>query len=72
MTALKDLIEFLQHGERLEQPTFMPDTMSAIMAQCWESEPKKRPTFSHLETELAKMMGDEVHSHYMEMNPIKC
>ena len=68
ITVLNDLIDFLQHGERLGNPSFMPDFMRAVMVQCWENEPKMRPTFSHLQEELGKMLGMELQSHYLKMN----
>jgi len=64
----KDLIDFLQRGERLEKPSFMPDPVSAIMAKCWANDPKLRPTFSDLQIELNKMLDEELQSHYIEMN----
>ncbi len=66
--VLKDLIDFLQRGGRLEKPSLMPDLMSDIMAQCWENDPKRRPTFSDLERELGKMLGEELQSHYFRIN----
>jgi len=51
----------------------MPDFVSAIMAQCWENEPNIRPTFSDLEEELGKMLGEEFQSHYLTMkNSFTC
>lgn len=68
MVVWKDLIDFLQRGERLEKPFFMPDPVSAIMAKCWANDPKLRPTFSDLEIELGKMLDEESQSHYITMN----
>ena len=58
----------LQNGERLEKPSYMPDTLGALMAECWMGDPKKRPTFSHLEKELENLLGDDAKSHYLTMN----
>ena len=63
-----DLIDFLQRGKRLEKPDLMSDSVSAQMLQCFENDPKTRPTFSQLERELGKMMEDELQSHYLKMN----
>ena len=62
------MIDFLQRGERLKKPNFMPDFVSAIMAQCWENEPNLRPTFSDLEEELGKMLGEELLIYYLKIN----
>ena len=68
MTVRKGFIDFLQSGGRLEKPIFMPDLVSDIMKQCWEREPNVRPTFSHLESELRKMLGEELQeSHNLKM-----
>ena len=74
VTARKDLIDFFQRGERLEKPIYMPDSVSAIMAQCWEREPKVRPTFSRLESELREMLGQELQEiHNLKMkNSFTC
>ena len=68
VTVLKDLIRLLLRGERLEKPSFMPDSLNDIMVKCWENDPKKRPTFSQLEEELGSLLGDDVQNHYLKMN----
>lgn len=69
MTVLKDLIDFLQNGGRLEKPSFMPDPVSTLMTQCWESDSKTRPTFPYLEIELSKLLEDELRkNHSLKVN----
>lgn len=68
MAIWKDLIDFLHRGERLEKPSFMPDPVSAIMVECWASDPKLRPTFFDLERELGKMIDEELKNHCVKMN----
>ena len=65
---MKDLIDSLQRGERLEKPLFIPDPVGDIMVKCWENDPKKRPTFSQLERELGVMMEEDMQNEYLKMN----
>jgi len=65
VTILKDLIRLLRSGERLEQPSFMPDPVSQVMVKCWENDPKKRPSFSQLGREVGSMLGNDIQNQYL-------
>ncbi|VDK80072.1 unnamed protein product [Litomosoides sigmodontis] len=41
-----DLVNYLQEGNRMEQPKFAPDDIYNLMRQCWLSDPNNRPVFS--------------------------
>ncbi|CAG9531660.1 unnamed protein product [Cercopithifilaria johnstoni] len=41
-----DLVNYLQEGNRMEQPKLSPDDIYNLMRQCWLSDPNNRPTFS--------------------------
>ncbi|VDP11829.1 unnamed protein product [Onchocerca flexuosa] len=41
-----DLVNYLQEGNRMEQPKFAPDDIYNLMRQCWLSDPSNRPMFS--------------------------
>lgn len=44
----KDVIELIERGERLQKPELCPDNISEMMQNCWNYNPKERPTFRHL------------------------
>jgi len=58
----------------------MPKCVGGVMAKCWVNDPKERPDFSQLETELGKMLEEDVQNHfirlmdrpyYVQMNSLK-
>jgi len=64
---LKDLVDFLREGKRLEVPVFAPYLVADLMVRCWEKEPGDRPTFSHLEKELGNMLEENVRHLYLKI-----
>lgn len=42
------MIDLIDKGERLPQPTDCPDDVYHIMQQCWQHDPSKRPKFQDL------------------------
>ncbi|XP_077862880.1 tyrosine-protein kinase Mer-like, partial [Saccoglossus kowalevskii] len=53
-----DIHDYLQRGRRLKQPRQCTDELYTIMLSCWVVEPKERPTFHTLVTQL-----EEIHEH---------
>ncbi|CAN7938242.1 unnamed protein product, partial [Ixodes hexagonus] len=51
-----DIVNFLQQGRRMQQPTFCPTMLYEIMLQCWEHDPKKRPSFARLVTDVTNVI----------------
>ncbi|XP_042147609.1 hepatocyte growth factor receptor-like isoform X1 [Ixodes scapularis] len=51
-----DIINFLQQGRRMQQPTFCPTMLYEIMLQCWDHDPKKRPSFARLVTDVSNVI----------------
>lgn len=49
-TLLLQVIQLLEQGQRLEQPTDCPQHTYQIMLRCWHIEPAQRPTFEELHT----------------------
>lgn len=43
-----DVIKLVEIGQRLPQPDQCPDHVSRVMENCWNYNPKDRPTFRHL------------------------
>jgi hypothetical protein len=58
------LVKDIQNEHRLEKPKFAPNFFGEIMKNCWQKDPKERPTFSH----LAEMMDSLVSLDYLNMN----
>lgn len=66
------MIEFLRNNKRLEKPLFMPNPVSELMMKCWETDPKERPNFSQVETELGDMLEDDVQNHFLRLMGRSC
>ncbi len=47
------------NGQRLQQPTDMPDKLFAIVSSCWSQDPNDRPSFLHLKAMLERHEGDD-------------
>lgn len=43
-----DVIKLVEIGKRLSKPKLCPDNVFQIMENCWNYNPKDRPTFRHL------------------------
>uniref|UniRef100_A0A6B2EKM1 Tyrosine-protein kinase n=1 Tax=Phlebotomus kandelakii TaxID=1109342 RepID=A0A6B2EKM1_9DIPT len=43
-----DVIKLIEEGKRLAKPTICPDDIFERMENCWNYNPKDRPTFRHL------------------------
>lgn len=43
-----DVIKLVEIGQRLAKPTKCPDNVYQIMENCWNYNPKDRPSFRHL------------------------
>ncbi|XP_070395536.1 hepatocyte growth factor receptor-like [Dermacentor albipictus] len=52
-----DIVDFLKQGRRMRQPSFCPDELYDIMLKCWQEDPKKRPSFAKLVTEIPNLVA---------------
>lgn len=43
-----EAVNLIEDGKRLSQPTYCPDNVYSIMENCWQYNPKDRPTFNFL------------------------
>ncbi|XP_039954708.1 tyrosine-protein kinase Shark isoform X1 [Bactrocera neohumeralis] len=43
-----EAVKLIEDGKRLLQPKFCPNNVYTIMENCWQYNPKDRPTFSYL------------------------
>ncbi|KAL1426126.1 hypothetical protein MTO96_018507 [Rhipicephalus appendiculatus] len=51
-----DIVNFLKQGRRMQQPSYCPDELYDIMLQCWQDDPKRRPSFAHLVTDVSNVI----------------
>lgn len=49
-----DAIKLIEKGYRLSQPKLCPDNVYKIMENCWNYNPKDRPTFRYLTEYFSK------------------
>ncbi|XP_050419090.1 mitogen-activated protein kinase kinase kinase 20 [Patella vulgata] len=49
----------VEKGERLTIPSTCPPCFARLMRQCWEMEPKKRPSFKQILMDLDKLLEDD-------------
>ncbi|XP_046637871.1 vascular endothelial growth factor receptor 1-like isoform X2 [Daphnia pulicaria] len=63
-----EIVREIQKGYRMEKPEFAPNLFGEIMANCWETDPKKRPTFSQLGETIVVQLESSVTSNYLNMN----
>ncbi|XP_063309378.1 megakaryocyte-associated tyrosine-protein kinase isoform X1 [Pelobates fuscus] len=57
--SVKDVVEGVQHGYRMEAPENCPPAVYNLMRSCWMDDPGKRPTFKKLREKLENMMKGE-------------
>ncbi|XP_073825338.1 PDGF- and VEGF-receptor related isoform X5 [Musca autumnalis] len=58
----------LKDGYRMEKPPYANDDLYDIMLECWSTNPERRPLFNVLKERFGHMLGEEVASHYMDLN----
>jgi hypothetical protein len=46
-------------GYRLEKPDKCPDSMYELMTECWNENPKQRPTMSQVGAKLSKIVDEK-------------
>uniref|UniRef100_A0A2S2Q849 Vascular endothelial growth factor receptor 2 n=1 Tax=Sipha flava TaxID=143950 RepID=A0A2S2Q849_9HEMI len=53
---VKDLLNALVKGYRMEQPLFANKRIFQIMFKCWETDPSKRPSFKNITHSLESLL----------------
>ncbi|XP_039487105.1 vascular endothelial growth factor receptor 1 isoform X7 [Drosophila santomea] len=64
----QELFNKLNDGYRMEKPKFANQELYEIMLECWRKNPESRPLFAELEKRFGNMLGEDVASHYLDLN----
>lgn len=54
---LSEVVAHVEKGYRMESPEGCPDHVYKVMKDCWDINPKKRPTFKHVRSQLNLFMS---------------
>uniref|UniRef100_A0A7E4VHJ6 receptor protein-tyrosine kinase n=1 Tax=Panagrellus redivivus TaxID=6233 RepID=A0A7E4VHJ6_PANRE len=50
------ILEFLNEGRRLQCPVTCPEQIYALIVTCWDSKPKRRPSFKQLQKDMTDVI----------------
>ncbi|KAK6180238.1 hypothetical protein SNE40_012428 [Patella caerulea] len=76
----QQLFNFLKDGYRLKKPSLCDQNLYAMMLQCWNERPERRPTFPEIQGRLQRIIEDsqvymnintEDESQYAEIDTVK-
>ncbi len=62
------LIKSIQNGYRMEKPNNAPNLFGEMMTNCWQTDPKLRPTFSQIEEIICGHLESTMNSSYLNLN----
>ncbi|KAL3883472.1 hypothetical protein ACJMK2_029733 [Sinanodonta woodiana] len=65
----QQVLEIVNGGFRLQQPTHCSDNIYQIMIKCWEENPEQRPVFEELVQLLTNVKNAEPKSYIMKLDP---
>lgn len=57
LQPLSEVVAHVEKGYRMESPEGCPDHVYKVMKDCWDINPKKRPTFKHVRSQLNLFMS---------------
>lgn len=57
LQSVSEVRERVDQGHRMEPPDECPPDVYSIMTSCWETDPKRRPSFYKLRERLEKELG---------------
>uniref|UniRef100_A0A6P4EV92 Vascular endothelial growth factor receptor 1 n=1 Tax=Drosophila rhopaloa TaxID=1041015 RepID=A0A6P4EV92_DRORH len=64
----QELFNKLNDGYRMEKPPCANGELYEIMLECWRKNPESRPLFTELEKRFARLLGEDVANHYLDLN----
>ena len=56
------------NGYRMSKPEYAPNFIGEMMSNCWQKEPKDRPTFSQMADVIEKEIESVVGIDYLNLN----
>jgi hypothetical protein len=56
------------NGYRMAKPEYAPNFIGEMMSNCWQKEPKDRPTFSQMADVIEKEIESVVGIDYLNLN----
>jgi len=59
IAGLRELVNFLETGQRLEKPPLCPQDLYELMLWCWNQHYQFRPTFSEIKRDLKKFQRSQ-------------
>ena len=62
------LVTQIQTGHRMAKPEFAPNFIAEMMKNCWQKEPKERPTFCQMADVIEKQIESVVGIDYLNLN----
>ena len=62
------LVTQIKNGYRMAKPEFAPNFVGEMMKNCWQKEPKERPTFSQMADVIVKQIESVVGFDYLNLN----
>uniref|UniRef100_A0A1B6LY24 receptor protein-tyrosine kinase n=1 Tax=Graphocephala atropunctata TaxID=36148 RepID=A0A1B6LY24_9HEMI len=65
----REVMRRVRDGYRLDRPSHCRPELFRLIAQCWNSEPVKRPSFPELKVELGQLLSDsELNGSYVDLD----
>ncbi|CAO1419888.1 unnamed protein product [Diamesa hyperborea] len=65
--SVKNLLDLLKKGERMEKPTLCSLDMYMLMRECWHWVPSQRPTFSEIVEHLDRILSITANEEYLDL-----
>ncbi|CAL4061662.1 unnamed protein product, partial [Meganyctiphanes norvegica] len=66
----KDFLKLIEDGYRMEQPKLANKEMYRIILDCWNSDPKSRPSYQDISESIGNLLPDELIKNFINMNDI--
>ncbi|KAK7789997.1 hypothetical protein R5R35_009209 [Gryllus longicercus] len=64
MQPSEEFYNKLLSGYRMEHPPYAPRTVYDLMSACWETDPRRRPTFETLASEIGELLDNSTRERF--------